>query len=127
MAAVRRNILGDATARQKYIQGVKLLKQEFLGPTTSDFGIAGPARQVSTYDLFVAWHHLAMNIFTPPTQTDRNAAHRGPGFLPWHRFMLLLLELQLQRVLNDEDFGLPYWDWAADGELSPGEQAASPV
>ena len=65
MAAVRRNILGDSTARQNYIRGVNLLKQEFLGPTTSDFGIAGPSRQVSTYDLFVAWHHLAMFTFTP--------------------------------------------------------------
>ena len=127
MAAVRRNILGDATAREDYIRGVKLLKGEFLGPTTSDFGIAGSPRQVSTYDLFVAWHHLAMSSFTPPTQQDRNAAHRGPVFLPWHRFMLILLELQLQRVLGDEEFGLPYLDWAADGERSPDEQAASPV
>jgi tyrosinase len=127
VVSVRRNILGDSTARQNYIRGVKLLKQEFLGPTTSDFGIAGPSRQVSTYDLFVVWHHLAMFSFTPPTQQDRNAAHRGPVFLPWHRFMLLLLELQLQRVLDNEDFGLPYWDWAADGERSPEQQAASPV
>jgi tyrosinase len=35
--------------------------------------------------------------------------------------------MQLQRVLDDEDFGLPYWDWAADGEQSPDQQAASPV
>jgi tyrosinase len=51
---------------------------------------------VSTYDLFVWWHHRAMDTFTPPTQGDRNAAHRGPVFLPWHRLMLVLLELQLQ-------------------------------
>jgi tyrosinase len=75
VVAVRRNILGDSTARQNYIRAVKLLKQEFLGPSTSDFGIAGPSRQVSTYDLFVVWHHLAMFSFTPPTQQDRNAAH----------------------------------------------------
>src|SRR5829696_9197787 len=127
MAVVRRNILSNFTVRQKYIQGVKLLKQEFPGSTTSDFGIAGPARQVSTYDLFIIWHHIAMFTFTPPSQSDRNVAHRGPVFLPWHRFMLILLELQLQRVLNDQDFGLPYWDWAADGERSPSQQAASPV
>jgi len=41
--------------------------------------------------------------------------------------MLILLELHLQRVLDDEDFGLPYWDWAADGDLSPDQQVASPV
>jgi tyrosinase len=64
---------------------------------------------------------------TPPGQGDRNAAHRGPVFLPWHRFMLILLELQLQRVLSDPDFGLPYWDWAADGELPAGGQSDSPL
>jgi tyrosinase len=131
MAVVRRNILGtepaNIQARDRYVQGVKLLKQEQLGPTTQDLGIPGPAVPVSTYDLFVAWHHVAMFRFTPPSQQDRNAAHRGPVFLPWHRFMLLLLELQLQRVLDDEDFGLPYWDWAADGNGTAAQQLASPV
>jgi tyrosinase len=127
MAVERHNILNDATARQKYIQGVKLLKQEFPGPTTSDLGLDGPADPVSTYDLFVVWHHVAMYTFTPETQQDRNAAHVGPVFFPWHRFMLILLELHLQRVLDDEGFGLPYWDWAADGDLSPDQQVASPV
>ncbi len=64
MAAVRRNILNDATARQQYIDGVRLLKQEFLGPTTSDLGISGSDRPISTYDLFVVWHHVAMTTFT---------------------------------------------------------------
>lgn len=127
MAAVRKNILADDTARDQYIQGTELLKQEFLGTTTQDLGIPGPAVQVSTYDLFVAWHHIAMFTFTPPTQGDRNAAHRGPVFLPWHRFMLILLEVQFQRVLGDESFGIPYWDWAADGDLSAGQQAAAPI
>jgi tyrosinase len=127
MAVVRRNIVADETARKSYVQGVKLLKREHLGPTTNDLGIPGAAVQVSTYDLFVTWHHLAMETFTPPTQGDRNAAHRGPVFLPWHRFMLILLELQLQRVLGDDGFGLPYWDWAADGELSPDEQPGAAV
>ena len=122
MAAVRRNILTDETARKNYIQGVKLLKQEQLGPTTADLGIPGPPVQVSTYDLFVAWHHLAMDTFTPPTQSDRNAAHRGPVFLPWHRTFLSRLEEELQRVTADAQTALPYWDWAADGELPADEQ-----
>ncbi len=125
MAGVRRNILTDATARDRYIEGARALKAEHLGPTTAQLGIPGPARQVSTWDLFVAWHHTAMNRFTPATQTDRNAAHRGPVFLPWHRFMLILLELQFQRVLDDDSFGLPYWDWAADGDRSPAQQRRS--
>jgi tyrosinase len=49
----------------------------------------------------------------------------GPVFLPWHRWYLLVLEAQMQRVLGvgRDDFGLPYWDWAADGSnLTPSRQ-----
>jgi len=125
--SIRRNILTSVTARDKYIQGARLLKAEQLGPTTSDLGIAGPTQPVSTWDLFVAWHHIAMFRFTPTSQSDRNAAHRGPVFLPWHRFMMVLLELQFRRVLNDADFGIPYWDWAAEGERTQAQQIASPL
>jgi tyrosinase len=128
MAVTRPNILTNATALQKYAQGVMLLKQEFAGPTTNQFGIPGPNRQISTYDLFVVWHHVAMNTETPPgNSSGRNAAHLGPVFCPWHRFMLRQLEMNLQRVLNDAAFGLPYWDWAADGELAVANQAQSPL
>lgn len=127
MAAVRRNIVTDQGARNAFVQGVLALKNEFLGTTTADIGIAGPARPVSTYDLFTVWHHLAMGRMTPPDQGDRNAAHSGPVFLPWHRLMLLLLELQMQRVLGDNQVGLPYWDWAADGDLPPAQQRTAPL
>jgi tyrosinase len=127
MALTRKNILNDATVRVKYAQSVNLLKNEFTGPTTQALGIPGPSRKVSTYDLFVVWHQVAMMTLTPPTQGDRNAAHSGPVFAPWHRFMLRQLELNLQRILNDTDFGLPYWDWAADGQLSPAKRKTSKI
>lgn len=127
MAAVRRNVVTDQPARDNFVAAVLALKEDFLGPTTADFGIAGPDRPVSTYDLFTIWHHLAMLRMTPPSQADRNAAHSGPVFLPWHRLMLLLFELQMQRVLNNDEVGLPYWDWAADGDLSPAAQPATPL
>ena len=128
MAAVTRpNVVSNAAARTKYINGVKLLKGEFTGPTTSSLGIPGPNVKVSTYDLFIVWHHVAMSTLTPATQNDRNAAHRGSVFLPWHRFMLRQFELNLQRVLNDNTFGLPYWDWAADGQLSAAAQKTAPT
>lgn len=122
MASVRRNILTEPAAREAFVAGVLALKAEFLGTTTTQLGIPGPAQDVSTYDLFTVWHHLAMGRMTPPTQGDRNAAHSGPAFLPWHRLMLLLFELQLQRVLGDDQVGLPYWDWAADGALPAVQQ-----
>ncbi len=65
---------------------------------------------------------------TPPDTNDgRNAAHSGPAFLPWHRWMLILLENHLQRVLNDSNFGLPYWNWAIDGDLPQSQQPLSPL
>lgn len=116
MTAVRRNILADVRARDQFIRGVKLLKQE--RPSAG-----GPA----TYDLFVIWHHQTMMRMTPPAQSRRNAAHSGPIFLPWHRHMLILFERNLQRVLGDPAFGLPYWDWAADGDRAPAQQRGSPL
>lgn len=123
MAVIRKNILSDNDVRDKFIQGVKLLKQENSGRTTADLGISGPVQPVSTYDLFTVWHHVTMMRLTPPgNSAGRNAAHRGPIFLPWHRVMLILLEQNLQRVLVDANFGLPYWDWAADGDLPAAQQ-----
>ena len=130
MTATRRNIVTNQAARDDFVQGVNRLKQEPTGLTTNDLGI--PSRpgvgnqQLSTYDLFVIWHVTAMNEATPPG-ANRNAAHMGPSFLPWHRWLLILLEAQLQRVLGDENFGLPYWDWAADGQVSVSQQPSRPV
>jgi tyrosinase len=113
---VRANILTDAAVRQKYVQAVLALKAQFTGVTTVMLGIAGPGRPLSTWDRFVAWHHASMSF-----------AHSGPLFLPWHRVMLRTLERLMQQVLNDTDFGLPYWDWAADGQLSRAQQLNSAV
>ncbi len=124
---LRRNIVNDPAARSSFVEGVLALKSDFLGTTTADVGIDGPARPVSTYDLFLVWHHLAMGRMTPAGQNDRNAAHSGPVFLPWHRLMLVLFELQLQRVLGDDEVGLPYWDWATDGQLPAAQQRLAPL
>ncbi|QGM92621.1 tyrosinase family protein [Methylocystis rosea] len=128
MAVVRSNISTNAGVRDQYIEGVKLLKKEASGRTTDEFGIPGAARSVSTYDLFVVWHVTAMMIETPPgNPAQRNAAHRGPIFAPWHRVMLMVFEQNLQRVLNDANFGLPYWNWAEDGDLPPQEQSSAAI
>jgi tyrosinase len=39
--------------------------------------------------------------------------------------MLRQLELNLQRVLADANFALPYWDWAADGQGPADQQTQS--
>lgn len=125
MAVVRRNILVSPASRDAFTEGVLRLKREDSTLKTTAFGIPGPARPVHTYDLFVIWHFLAMMTPVPPggNADVRNAAHRGPVFLPWHRFMLNLFEAHLQRVLGDSSFGLPYWDWSIDGSLPAPETA----
>lgn len=68
------------------------------------------------YDDFVREHVEAMNLATPgrgeqPDPLRRNAAHRGPAFLTWHREYLRRFELELQ-------VPLPYWDWTLDAKLT---------
>jgi tyrosinase len=116
MAVTRKNITADTVVRDKYIDGVLRLKREL-----------NPQSGLSTYDALVVWHVRAMMKMTPPTQGSRNAAHRGPAFLPWHRYLLIVYEQQLQRVLQDEGFGLPYWAWNSDGDLPPEPQTQAPV
>lgn len=41
----------------------------------------------------------------------KDFAHESTGFLTWHRQMLLWLEWEIQRMINDYSFRLPFWDW----------------
>jgi tyrosinase len=119
MAAVRRNILINAQDRDRFIDGCLALKNQPTGLTTQQLGLGpGPlaaSRPLSLWDLFVIWHMWSMQQIS--IDGARNAAHMGPVFLPWHRWYLLQLERQMQILLGlgQDDFGLPYWDWAADG------------
>jgi hypothetical protein len=69
------------------------------------------------YDQFIVRHHHAMMTATMMAGESgganvRNVAHRGPAFLPWHRYFCRELELALQTIRPNVT--LPYWDWAAD-------------
>ncbi len=129
MAAVRNNILTSQIDRDRFIQACTGLKQELTGLTTQELGIeAGPlaaSKDLSTWDLFVLWHLRAMQQIS--SDGARNAAHMGPVFLPWHRWYMLVLEFEMRRILGvgRDDFAIPYWDFAADGERSPQEQIDS--
>src|SRR5918998_766098 len=58
------------------------------------------------YDHMVHIHHRAMMDINP------DPAHGGPAFLPWHRYYLRHLELDLQQI--DPGVTIPYWDWTRD-------------
>jgi tyrosinase len=137
MAVVRANILTTPHAAT-YLSGVVALSQRATQATPAALNqrfaagapgarIVGAAaelnRPLSWWDLFCYWHVLAMST---PAGTG-NRAHGGPVFLPWHRMYLRRLEEAIQLVTGDDGFALPYWDWAADGELAPAAQPTAQV
>ncbi len=110
--AIRKSVTRLTEAEKaQYVDGVKLMK---AAPPP-----AGETEAGNLYDFYVVTHRRSMDNETPPgNPRGRNAAHRGPAFLPWHREFILRYERDLQTLLGDNDFGLPYWDWAADAALS---------
>jgi tyrosinase len=125
---VRRDVLASDDDREAYLRGCMLLANTPSGSTALDvhrilqpqvpgWAMRGDGSvELSMWDLFTLWHYVAMGLPTAGVNTNR--AHGGPVFLPWHRLFLIRLEAQLQGVLDDPDFGLPYWDWAKDGPLN---------
>ncbi len=111
---IRRDIGTDDTAREQFIEGVHRLKAR---PWPGQPGLG-------MYDFFVFWHHRAMMLETPAGAPMRNAAHAGPVFLPWHRYLLLRFESLLRRELGDDGFRLPYWNWMRDAQLAQPERAS---
>ena len=76
-------------------------------------------RNNGVYRDFMNRHIQAMMTETPagdPT-TDRNVAHRGPAFLPWHRAFIYEFEEQLRAV--DPTVTLPYWPFEQDAGTAP--------
>jgi tyrosinase len=138
MAVLRGNILTSAHA-QTFLESVVVLSALSTEITPAQLNAGVPAqasaarlfgtaeeidRPLSWWDLFAWWHVTAMSW---PTGGGGNRAHRGPVFLPWHRLYLHRLEEAIQAVSGDAAFGLPYWDWTEDGELSPAMQRRSPL
>ena len=131
MAVVRGNVVSTSHA-QTFFDGVVALSQQSTEVTPAQLNQSLPAgsaarifataaelnRPLRWWDLMCWWHVRAMST---PAGTG-NRAHRGPIFLPWHRMYLRRLEEAIQAVTATDDFALPYWDWAADGELAPQAQ-----
>ncbi|MGA5696090.1 MULTISPECIES: tyrosinase family protein [Bacillus cereus group] len=68
----------------------------------------------SRYDDYVYWHLMSMMNQTSSTP---GSAHGGPAFLPWHRYYINQLELDLQQI--DSTVTLPYWDWTVNNSTDP--------
>lgn len=116
--AIRKSVTNlTSTEKSDFIRGVKTLKTM---PKLTIPGLTLTA--TNRYDSFVEIHNMSMSTLTPdPSEPgdprNRNAAHQGSAFLPWHREFILRFERELQIALGDDAFGLPYWDWAADSAV----------
>lgn len=86
--------------------------------------------EISLFDIFATFHlnsirdeainqcrsNSFMYNFCNKTREESKCAvpdfaHEGPAFLTWHRGYLLYVETEIQKMLNDPTFALPYWDW----------------
>ena len=87
MASIRENILASPQVRDSFLQAMIALDQpnsgvmasslvSFLETNNLPLDMQGREQELSTYDLFVFWHVLAMSI---PLAVG-NAAHSGPIF-----------------------------------------------
>ncbi|XP_072269580.1 tyrosinase-like [Pyxicephalus adspersus] len=74
----------------------------------------------SVYDVFTWMHYYSMKPILKNSTFDpnKNFAHQGPVFPGWHRLNLLFLERQIQMMMGDEDFALPYYDWRGEENCS---------
>lgn len=77
--------------------------------------ITNPTK-LSAWDFVASQHYWATNT-TCNTGLGVSYAHTGQGFPTWHRRYVRDLELTLQRVLDDDTFGLPYWNWTSTSAL----------
>ncbi|XP_063813000.1 tyrosinase-like [Pseudophryne corroboree] len=70
----------------------------------------------SYYDVWCYNHFYATLPFINNTRENNiiNYAHYSTGFLSFHRYLLLKLENQLHRCMNDPDIAIPYLDWSQD-------------
>jgi len=131
---VRRNILSLTKAeRDRIIEIFKMTK------SVEESGYTVPIREpitatprdsfveISLYDIFATFHYNTIRdeqINKCPSTSlihqfcnEENKcpvpdfAHAGPSFLPWHRGYLLYVETEIQKMLDNPTFALPYWDW----------------
>ena len=133
-SVVRKNILSlDRIEQLKFISIIQMTK------SVTASGYTVPIREpvtnvssesfveISLYDIFATFHfnsikdeaiNLCLNdspIYSVCNETSQcpvpDFAHVGPAFLTWHRGYLLFVENEIQKMINDSTFALPYWNW----------------
>ena len=132
---VRRSFLDLSTSEKNRIIEIlsmsKHMESNFTVPIEEPPTGTDSFRAYSLFDVFATFHYYTIRDESlKDTLTAENKvpdfAHEGPGFLPWHRAYLLYFETELQYMLNDHTFALPYWDWTAYAELKARNDSECP-